>query len=95
MRSALAIRLGGATIAFLLAYGALTVLHELGREPAFVGAIASIPLFARVVLCASIAPPAALLAGQLAGQRGRVLRAMPAALAAAIGLTALAVLVFA
>ncbi len=86
-----ALQVGGATIAFLLAYTLLTILHAVGREPAVIGALSPVPLFARIAACSL----AALPIGVLARGPTRMLRAMPAALALATGLAVLAILVFA
>jgi hypothetical protein len=72
------------TIAFLVAYAILQLLHAADRDPPAVTAIAAIPLFARflfsAVVAAVVGGPSALIPDDVE----RALRGVPRILAAAI-----------
>jgi hypothetical protein len=80
------VQVGGGCVAFLLAYVALQLLHELGRDPKLVAAIAPIPLFARFVASAACALGAGVVIGPLLRDHERGLRILPAVLTAAIAI---------
>jgi len=86
-----AIQITGATVGFLIAYAALTVLHGVGREPAAVRALSAIPLFARIAASAIAAAPGGLLLNRILPERA--VRALPALLAIGIALATGAILV--
>jgi hypothetical protein len=87
-----AARIGGASIAFIASYAALTALHAAGRDPAPVVALARIPLFARFAASGIAGGAAALLATFLPLET-RLLRALPALLAA-VTVAAVAAILF-
>ena len=81
-----AVQIGGAGVAFLVAYVTLQLLHALGRDPRWVVAVAPIPLFARFVASAACALPAGVAIGCLVRDHRGWLRILPALLATAIAL---------
>jgi hypothetical protein len=89
-----AVQIGGAGIAFLVAYVTLQFLHALGRDPKLVVAVARIPLFARFVASAACALPAGVTIGCLVRDHRGWLRMLPALLAAAIALFVVTIAVF-
>jgi hypothetical protein len=93
-RARTAVQIGGAGVAFLVAYVTLQLLHALGRDPKLVVAIAPIPLFARFVASVACALPAGVAIGCLVRDHRRWLRILPALLAAAIALFVVAIAVF-
>jgi hypothetical protein len=88
-----AIQITGATVGFLIAYAALTVLHAAGREPPAVRTLSSIPLFARIAASAIAALPGGLLLPRILPERA--VRLLPALLAIGIALATGAILVWA
>jgi hypothetical protein len=86
IRARAGVQLGSGCVAFLLAYVALQLLHELGHDPRLVVALAPIPLFARFVASAACALGAGVVIGPLVRDHERWLRILPAVLAVAIAL---------
>ena len=89
------VQIGGAGLAFFVAYVTLQLLHAIGRDPMVVGAIGSIPLFARFIASASCAAVVGMSTGLLVRDPARFLRRLPALLAAVIAVFVVTVVFFA
>jgi hypothetical protein len=94
-RARAGLQLGGACLAFLVAYVTITLLHALRINPTFVVALAPIPLFARFLASAAVAVPAGLLLGVLVRDRAAWLRRLPLLLAATLALFVVTIALFA
>ena len=82
----LALQASASCVLFLVVYSSLQLLHALGREPASVKALASIPLFARLLASASIAGVIGPIIGLVPANPEERLCQIPGSLAIAITL---------
>jgi membrane associated rhomboid family serine protease len=80
----LALQASASCVLFLVVYSALQLLHTLGRDPAAVKALASIPLLARFLASASIAGVLGPIVGLVPADPERYLRQIPGSLGIAI-----------
>lgn len=88
------VQVGSAGLAFFVAYITLHLLHANGHDPRIVGALGSIPLFARFIVsgtCALVAGPSVRF---LVRDPAGFLRRLPAVLAAVIALFVVTVVFF-
>jgi membrane associated rhomboid family serine protease len=90
----LALQASASWVMFLVVYSALQLLHALGRDPAAVKALASIPLFARFLASASIAGVLGPIVGLVPADPEQRLHQIPGSLAIAITLFFVAVIGF-
>jgi len=82
----LALQASASCVLFLAVYSALQLLHALGRDPAAVKALTSIPLFARFVASASVAGALGPIVGLIPADPEERLCQIPGSLAIAITL---------
>lgn len=90
-----AIQIAGATMAFLLAYATLTILHSAGHEPDCLAALSPIPLFRRVLASSMAGGSIAWTLNHWGSHPNHAVRLLPWALAATIAIALSVVLVFA
>ena len=82
----LALQASASCVLFLVVYSELQLLHAVGRDPAAVKALSSIPLFARFLASTSIAGVLGPILGLIPANPEQRLRQIPGSLAIALTL---------
>ena len=82
----LGLQMAASSVSFLTAYSALQLLHALGRDPAAVKALTSIPLFARCLASAAVAGVLGPIIGLCPSDPERHVHQIPGSLVIAVAI---------